>query len=174
LKPLNDLLGEKLVVALAFTCGAIDNTMYGLAKHKQTIFAAVGVAGLTGMAFPTISAIKANNVAESEQGRIQGALYSLQALASGIGPVALRYVYGKTQHTKVGPGAMFVFAAGLYLIAACIACALPNDKANASRPRHTDDDAGHDDGQDSQLLSESSMSDEEDYGATTARSHSRI
>eukprot|EP00529_Nitzschia_sp_RCC80_P011327 CAMPEP_0113489950 /NCGR_PEP_ID=MMETSP0014_2-20120614/26791_1 /TAXON_ID=2857 /ORGANISM="Nitzschia sp." /LENGTH=613 /DNA_ID=CAMNT_0000383699 /DNA_START=351 /DNA_END=2188 /DNA_ORIENTATION=+ /assembly_acc=CAM_ASM_000159 len=123
LKPLNDLLGEKLVVALAFTCGAIDNTMYGLAKNKQTIFAAVGIAGLTGMAFPTISAIKANNVAESEQGRIQGALYSLQALASGIGPVALRYVYSKTQHTAIGPGTMFIFAAGLYLIAVCIACA---------------------------------------------------
>jgi len=170
LKPLNDLLGEKLVVALAFTCGAIDNTMYGLAKNKQTIFAAVGIAGLTGMAFPTISAIKANNVAESEQGRIQGALYSLQALASGIGPVALRYVYSKTQHTAIGPGTMFIFAAGLYLIAVCIACALPKDKANASRrgPQSNDDELDHDDGQYSQLISESSSSDEEDYGATNA------
>ena len=168
LKPLNDLLGEKLVVALAFTCGAIDNTMYGLAKNKQTIFAAVGIAGLTGMAFPTISAIKANNVAESEQGRIQGALYSLQALASGIGPVALRYVYSKTRSTEIGPGAMFIFAAGLYLIAVCIACALPKDKANASRsgPQSVDDEGDNDDGQYSQLISESSSSDEEDYGAT--------
>ncbi|KAL3930478.1 MAG: hypothetical protein SGARI_004474, partial [Bacillariaceae sp.] len=104
LKPLNDCLGEKNVVAFAFLCGAIDNAMYGLAKQKSTIFVAVSIAGLTGMAFPTISAIKANNVEPSEQGRIQGALYSLQALASGLGPVSLKFVYSKTKDSALGPG----------------------------------------------------------------------
>jgi MFS transporter, DHA1 family, tetracycline resistance protein len=133
LKLLTDTFGEKLVVALAFLCGAVDNAMYGLAQNKSTIFVAVGVAGLTGMAFPTISAIKANNVEPSEQGRIQGALYSLQALASGLGPITLKFVYSQTKHSKLGPGSMFLFASGLYFIAACIACSLPSDKANAAR-----------------------------------------
>ncbi|KAG7342555.1 tetracycline resistance protein [Nitzschia inconspicua] len=174
LKPLNDLLGEKNVVALAFLCGALDNAMYGLARNKTTIFVALGVAGLTGMAFPTISAIKANNVEPSEQGRIQGALYSLQALASGLGPVSLKFVYSQTKHTKVGPGSMFLFASGLYLVAVCIACSLPNDKANAARCRdgtatavpssqrqHMNND---DDEEYMQLASDSSFSDEDDYG----------
>jgi len=139
LKPLNDMVGEKLVVAICFFVGAVDNTMYGLARNKNTIYAAVALSAFTGMAFPTISAIKANNVAETEQGRIQGALYSLQALASGIGPVLLRFVYSRFKETAVGPGAMFIFAGMLYLVAMAVACALPKDKANA-RPEVFEDD----------------------------------
>jgi hypothetical protein len=62
LKPLNDCAEEKMVVAICFFIGAIDNTMYGLAQNKSTVYAAVALSALTGMAFPTISAIKANNV----------------------------------------------------------------------------------------------------------------
>jgi DHA1 family tetracycline resistance protein-like MFS transporter len=62
LKPLNDCVGEKMVVAICFFIGAVDNTMYGLARNKSTLYAAVALSALTGMAFPTISAIKANNV----------------------------------------------------------------------------------------------------------------
>jgi DHA1 family tetracycline resistance protein-like MFS transporter len=62
LKPLNDCVGEKSVVAICFFLGAVDNIMYGLAKTKNTIFVAVAISAFTGMAFPTISAIKANNV----------------------------------------------------------------------------------------------------------------
>jgi Na+/melibiose symporter-like transporter len=62
LKPLNECVGEKMVVAICFFVGAVDNIMYGLAQNKATIFAAVALSSLTGMAFPTISAIKANNV----------------------------------------------------------------------------------------------------------------
>ena len=76
---------------------------------------------------------------ESEQGRIQGALYSLSALASGVGPVLLRIVY---RHTKdmpyPGPGMMFIFASFLYLVATCFACALPKDKANSKNKREED------------------------------------
>jgi Na+/melibiose symporter-like transporter len=62
LKPLNDHVGEKMTVAICFFLGAVDNTMYGIATKKSTIYAAVAISALTGMAFPTISAIKANNV----------------------------------------------------------------------------------------------------------------
>jgi hypothetical protein len=71
---------------------------------------------------------------ESEQGRIQGALYSVQALASGTGPMAMRFVYHLTKDGAfLGPGSMFVFAGFLMLIAASCAFALPKDKAD-SRP----------------------------------------
>jgi fucose permease len=39
--------------------------MYGLATNKATIYAAVAVSGFAGMAFPTISAMKSNNVVSS-------------------------------------------------------------------------------------------------------------
>jgi len=140
LKPLNECIGEKMVVALCFFIGAVDNTMYGIATNKGTIFAAVALSAFTGMAFPTISAIKSNNVDVSEQGRIQGALYSLQALASGVGPVALRYVSKITKDGPLGPGSMFVFAGGLYLCAVAAACALPKELADSRGRGDQDDD----------------------------------
>jgi len=72
--------------------------------------------------------------AESEQGRIQGALYSLQALASGTGPMLLRLVYRQTKDNPYpGPGTMFIVAGGFYVIAVVCALALPKDKANSKR-----------------------------------------
>jgi DHA1 family tetracycline resistance protein-like MFS transporter len=137
IKPFNECFGERWVIVIAFLLGAVDNFMYGVAKSKSTIYIATIISSFCGMSFPTISAIKANNVKESEQGRIQGALYSLQALASGVGPMLLRGVYYYTKDTT--PGAMFTFAGFLYMIAAGFAFALPKDKANSSR-RHSQAD----------------------------------
>lgn len=73
---------------------------------------------------------------ESEQGRIQGALYSLSALASGLGPVVLRFVYHHTRDMPYpGPGIMFIFASFLYLIASGCAFLLPKDLANSKKRR---------------------------------------
>lgn len=180
MKPLNDAVGEKMVVALSFVAGSAVNFIYGIARHKSTIFAALLISGFSNMSFPTISAIKANNVKSSEQGRIQGALYSVKALASGVGPAVLQFVYSKTKNregTFLGPGTMFIFAAGLFLVAVGLALALPNDKTNTSpkhggRPNQTDENEGLmaiDDealGEYRRLASDSSSSseDEEDYG----------
>lgn len=126
LKVFNDLIGERKVVMLCFLLGTLHNTLYGLAKNKQTIFIAVSIGSFVSMAFPTISAIKSNNVDESEQGRIQGALYSLSALASALGPLIMRFVYHFTKNGHlVGPGSMFLFAAGLYAVASYCAYLLP-------------------------------------------------
>lgn len=132
LKPFIECAGERMVVTFCFVLGAADNFMYGIAKSKTMVFVAMGLGALTNMSFPTISAIKANNVNESEQGRIQGALYSVQALASGTGPMAMRFVYHYTKDGAfLGPGSMFVFASGLLLVASGCAFALPKDKADS-------------------------------------------
>jgi len=143
MKPLNDRVGEKLVIAISFCCGSTVNFFYGVATHKTTIFAGLMLSCFTNMSFPTISAIKANNVEDCEQGRIQGALYSVKALASGVGPAFLQFIYSKTKERDsstdtlfgFGPGTMWYCASFLYLIAVGLALTLPNDKANTSR-RH--------------------------------------
>jgi len=135
MKPLNDMIGEKMVVAVAFAAGTAVNLIYGIAHHKSTIFVAITLASLSQMSFPTISAIKANNVKSSEQGRIQGALYSVKALASGVGPAAMQLVYSRTKSCHgvlLGPGTMFLAASGMFVIGIGIALALPNDKANTN------------------------------------------
>jgi Na+/melibiose symporter-like transporter len=63
---------------------------------------------------------------ESEQGRIQGALYSIQALASALGPTLMRCVYHYTKNGAwMGPGSMFLIATCLYVVAMYCAYLLP-------------------------------------------------
>ena len=126
LKYFIDCMGERRVVIFAFLLGFIHNLVYGLAGKKSMIFVGVALSAFVGMSFPTISAIKSNNVEQSEQGRIQGALYSLSALASALGPLLMHFVYHYTKDgALLGPGSMFVAASFLYLIAVYCAHELP-------------------------------------------------
>jgi hypothetical protein len=71
LKILNDAIGERLVITVCFILGSIHNVMYGLAKNKATIFLAVAVSSFVGMSFPTISAIKSNNVVSRQMSKVR-------------------------------------------------------------------------------------------------------
>jgi MFS transporter, DHA1 family, tetracycline resistance protein len=66
LKPFIEFVGERMVVTFCFAIGAMDNFMYGVAKHKALVFVAMAMGSLTAMSFPTISAIKANNVVRND------------------------------------------------------------------------------------------------------------
>jgi hypothetical protein len=159
MKPLNDRVGEKMVIAISFMCGSTVNFLYGIASHKSTIFCALILSGFNGMSFPTISAMKANNVHESEQGRIQGALYSVKALASGVGPAVMQFVYSKTK--DFGPGTMWYFASFLFIIAVGLTLKLPNDKANTSI-RHgggtdNDNDGDNNEGTGTMIINENDL-----------------
>lgn len=62
LKTLNGAIGERRVIILAFFIGTVHNYIYGVAKTKMTFLVGSAIATFTSMSFPTISAIKANNV----------------------------------------------------------------------------------------------------------------
>ena len=62
LKLFNDKCGERYVVMIAFVFGALNNVIYATASNKATIYVGIAVGSLVGMSFPTISAIKSNNV----------------------------------------------------------------------------------------------------------------
>ena len=84
------------------------------------------------------------NKADIEQGRIQGALYSLTSLASALGPMMLRYVYHQTKDgSGFGKGTMFIFGSFLYLVATACAWLLPEEQANSNlraRPKKRNSD----------------------------------
>lgn len=136
LKALIEKVGERNTIMISFGLGTIHNLLYGLARDKATIFIAIAIGSGVSMAFPTISAIKANNVQDSEQGRIQGALYSVQAVASGLGPTVMRQIYGWSQNGTTilwGPGTMFLFASLFYVAAVYFASQLPVRVAQTHR-----------------------------------------
>ena len=62
LKPLNSAIGERRVIIFAFFVGAVHNYFYGIATTKRLFLISATIATFTSMSFPTISAIKANNV----------------------------------------------------------------------------------------------------------------
>lgn len=62
LKPLNSAIGERRVIVFAFFIGAVHNYLYGIARTKAMFLVGATIATFTSMSFPTISAIKANNV----------------------------------------------------------------------------------------------------------------
>lgn len=133
LKPFTTFLGERRVVVVAFVCGAITNTLYAFAESKSRIFEAACVSTVGTMAFPTISAMKANNVEQFEQGRIQGALFALSSLANAVGPALLRLAYQVTKNTH-HPGAFFLTATAFFTVATFCAYALPEEKASSVTP----------------------------------------
>lgn len=134
LKRITELIGERFVIVIAFICGATTNVLYAFANTKTMIFVAVVISTFTGMSFPTISALKSNNAEESEQGRIQGALYALSSLANAVGPALLRVAYEKTKNTNF-PGSFFLVATAFYSAAVLCSLLLPKAKANSSRSR---------------------------------------
>lgn len=133
LKILTDLAGERVVIIMSFAVGAIHNALIAIAVSKGMIFGAVALGTLTMLSFPTISAIKSNNVKESEQGRVQGALYSVKSLSGALGPISLRCLY-----LPGWPGFMFMGAAFLYVIATIYAFLLPKDRTNSKAMISTD------------------------------------
>lgn len=94
---------------------------------------------------------------------MQGALYSVQSLASGLGPVALRSVYRFTKDGAFfGPGSMFVVAALIYVVASVCACALPADRVNSNEDGYESIDS-----EATPLASDEEVATESDEGLTT-------
>ena len=62
LKLLTEWIGEKYVIIISFIAGMAHNTIYAFANNKTWIFVGILVGVLDGLTFPTISAMKSNNV----------------------------------------------------------------------------------------------------------------
>jgi MFS family permease len=130
----------KGVTAMLWTA-VLSKIIYGLTKVRQVMYIALCIGALSSTAFPTISAMKPNIVEASERGRIHGALYSIQAVAAGIGPMAMQMIDNATlrlhqlqqpeqpEHlTPRSEGGMFFFATFIQSIALVGTFHLPRNK----------------------------------------------
>jgi hypothetical protein len=87
-----------------------------MATGKYSVLLALLLAQFTKLNFPILSSIASKTASSREQGRMQGALFATNALASAFGPLSMEYVYGRTKSCSNwygGPGTMFFFAAVL-------------------------------------------------------------
>jgi DHA1 family tetracycline resistance protein-like MFS transporter len=131
LPPLARRLGEVALLRWGLVLSAAEHVMLSMVRSRGQALAAVALGSFAGVAWPAISAIKSNNCGADEQGLVQGALASLRALATGIGPLFFAALYRNvaTAEAPLGfhPGLVFWAAAVLTLAAVCVAFTLPAD-----------------------------------------------
>lgn len=137
LQPMLKSIGEKPLLVIAFISGTCHNALFGLARStrspKTTILVALCLSQLTKVNFPLLSSFASRGASVNEQGRVQGALFALNALANAIGPMLLEAVYNDTKNSQsfLGPGTMFLCAAILYAVGTIFVSFLPRVQAVA-------------------------------------------
>ena len=133
--PIVSSVGEKGALILAFSCGTLHNFLYGSARTKVTIYAALILSQFTKTNIPILSSVASKQVAPTEQGRIQGALFAINAVGNAVGPILVQFINHRTK-SNFGPGSMFVYASVLYAIGTLVVSRIPKDSLSTEVPQH--------------------------------------
>lgn len=117
-------VGERRMLLLGCACGTLGFFLYGLAPRGVWFWAAMPIAALWGLTTPAVQAIITRHIPANEQGRLQGAIGSLNSIAGLIGPSLFTGIFSQVQ--IAGPhvwyaGATFWLAALLVAIGGLIA-----------------------------------------------------
>ena len=116
--------GERRVIVLGLLCGVTGTAVFGLAPTGLIFSIGIPIMTLSGMAGPAIQSLMTRQVDQSEQGRLQGANTSLQAIAGIIAPLLFGGVYAVAVVGWNGikaPGAPFILASLILVFGAVLA-----------------------------------------------------
>jgi DHA1 family tetracycline resistance protein-like MFS transporter len=129
--PVVGWLGDRRALMLGLTSGAIGFAAYGLAPTGPLFCLGIPLMSFWGLAGPTSQSLMSQRVGPSEQGQLQGANSSIQGLGNLIGPgvFSLTFAYAIGTGKDWGlPGAPFLLAALMLLVAALIAWRATRDR----------------------------------------------
>jgi DHA1 family tetracycline resistance protein-like MFS transporter len=116
--------GERTTLIMGLGFGVAGFTVFGLAPSGVIFWSGIPLLSLWGFASPSALGLMSRQVSGSEQGRLQGANASLMGVANMLGPGLFTQVFalfigaGSAWHL---PGAGFLLAAVLLLVAAAVA-----------------------------------------------------
>ncbi len=117
-------LGERRALLFGLICGTLGFALYGLAPTGYWFWAAMPIAALWAVGNPAAQALMTQHVTPQEQGRLQGALGSLNSIAGILGPTLFTQTLATVAHDHVEnfwAGATFWLAAAMVGIAAFVA-----------------------------------------------------
>lgn len=117
-------LGERRAILGGLLISAVTFALYGLATQGWMMYAILAVGSLGGFAMPAAQALVSKAVPATEQGRIQGALTSLQSLTGIIAPLVATPLFAKFTGPTAPlalPGVAFFLGAFLHVVALVIA-----------------------------------------------------
>ena len=123
--PVVTRLGERRTLLLGQALGAVGFVVYGFAGTGALFWIGVPIMGLWGLAGPALQALMTRRVGSDEQGRLQGAISSLNGIAAMLGPAVFAAAFAYSIAPELAapiPGAAFLLAAvvltGAMLLAA--------------------------------------------------------
>ena len=118
------IFGDKKVIMAGFVFWTIGMVSFCFAFNEWILYVALIPYVLGGIAGPTIQGILSNSVSAKEQGNLQGALTQMVSLMAIAGPLiytGLFYAYSSQNAPIYFPGAPFMAAALILIIASIIA-----------------------------------------------------
>jgi len=123
IRPAVKRLGERFAMALGLACGAAGMAIYGLAGTGWAFLAGIPVMALWGLAGPSVQAIMSRHVSPSEQGQLQGACSSLQAISGLVGPglFTQAFAFAIGGGVAAPTGLPFLLASGMLVVAGAMA-----------------------------------------------------
>jgi DHA1 family tetracycline resistance protein-like MFS transporter len=128
-KPVVARLGERTTLIIGLLFGAAGTALFG-ETSSMLIFSGVGIPlmSLLGLAAPGLQGLLTRRISPSAQGQLQGALGSVMAIAQMIGPGLFSFLFADSIASHASPGIPFYVAAGLLVVAACVACSTRPNK----------------------------------------------
>ncbi|HEV7136551.1 MAG TPA: TCR/Tet family MFS transporter [Steroidobacteraceae bacterium] len=128
-------LGERRMILSGLALLAVGYAVFGFAPQAWVFLTGIPFLCLGGLAGPPAQSLITHQVGPGEQGRLQGALSSLQSLAGIFGPALFANLFalfiGSRAPTRHLPGVAFVLAAALVLTAMLVAA-----RATRGLPAH--------------------------------------
>jgi MFS transporter, DHA1 family, tetracycline resistance protein len=125
--------GDRRLLIAGLLFGAAGFAIYGLATTGSVFWIGIPVMGLWGLAEPAVQSLMTQGMPPSEQGQLQGANASLMGIAGLFSPMVFTLTFaafiGENAPLRL-PGAPFLLAGLLLLLAAALAVAV-------TRPRET-------------------------------------
>jgi MFS transporter, DHA1 family, tetracycline resistance protein len=121
---INPKLGAKRSVYVGLLLYAIGFVLFAFASESWMMFLFLVPYCLGGIAGPALQGIISNQVPDTEQGELQGALSSLMSVTSIIGPPLMTFLFAHYTDHKGGtyfPGAPFIMAAILTVLSLLLA-----------------------------------------------------
>jgi DHA1 family tetracycline resistance protein-like MFS transporter len=91
--PIVRRIGERSATLLGLSLGALSAMIIALAYTGSLFYISIPIASLAGIATPSLMAIASRKASDTEQGRLQGTLGSLQGIAMMVAPLVLSEIF---------------------------------------------------------------------------------
>lgn len=107
--------GQRNIIIAGALSAMLGYTIYAFAWSGWVLYVGIAVSALQGLVFPCLQGLMSADVPPSEQGELQGAVTSLQALAAILGPPLMTSTFAWFSGANAAvyfPGAPFLLSTG--------------------------------------------------------------